>query len=132
MWILVLLALRLIYAYWPDEANARALHDRLPVGRADEIVVTDGVRAVHGLGFYDRRELKYAAWTKERATKRGWSTVESMLQDLETHPTQRDLFLVTPKAVDDLKSQLEERGLVVETTVEGKKIVGLLCGSRRP
>ena len=132
VWILVLLALRLIYAYWPDEANARALHDRLPVGRADEIVVTDGVRAVHGLGFYDRRELKYAAWTKERATKRGWSTVESMLQDLETHPTQRDLFLVTPKAVDDLKSQLEERGLVVETTVEGKKIVGLLCGSRRP
>jgi hypothetical protein len=117
------------YAHWPDEANARALHGKLPVTRADEIVVIDGVRSVHGLAFYDRRELKYAAWSKDKAKQRGWSTVQAKLERLQAHPAERYLFLVKPQSVENLQSMLEGRGLVAEATIKGKKIVALLCGS---
>jgi len=126
-WFVLLLCLRLLYAYWPNEANARALHDQLLVSQADELVVTDGVRSVHGLAFYDGRVLRYAAWSKNGAKEKGWATLEEILEELRDDPALRYLILVKPEAVAELQKRVASHGLRIENTVKGKKIVALLC-----
>jgi 4-amino-4-deoxy-L-arabinose transferase-like glycosyltransferase len=126
-WVVVLLCLRLAYAYWPNEADARALHARLPVAQADEVVVTGGVRSVHGLAFYDQRVLRYAGWSEERAEERGWATLDEILTELRKDPTLRYLILVKPQEVEELKVRTSAHGLRIVNTVKGKKITALLC-----
>ncbi len=126
-WLVFLLCLRLVYAYWPNEADARALHSRLPVAQANELVVTDGVRSVHGLAFYDGRVLRYAAWSRDRAKEKGWDTLDEILGELRDDPALRYLILVKPEAVAELQERAASHGLRIESTVKGKKIVALLC-----
>jgi hypothetical protein len=97
------------------------------VAQADEVVVTGGVRSVHGLAFYDQRVLRYAGWSEERAEERGWATLDEILTELRKDPTLRYLILVKPQEVEELKVRTSAHGLRIVNTVKGKKITALLC-----
>ncbi len=134
-WVLLLLALRLAYARWPGEKDARALAESLPVTEARQIVVADGVRSVHGLAFYTGRDLLYAAWSNEKARREGRPTVSEVLEELRgaSGPTPdgtipMDLVLVKPDGLEDLQRILSRAGLRVHRTIERKKLIALLVG----
>jgi len=127
-WVLLLLTLRVGYARFPNEADARALVARLPVAEAREIVVTDGVRSVHGLAFYARRNLLHAAWSKNRAREEGRLSLKEVFDRLKRDSTASYLFLVKPDGVNDLRAMLAREGLSPQRELQGEKIVALLVG----
>lgn len=120
-WSVLLVAARLIYAWYPGDADARRLYTALPRAADTHIIAVDGCR-YFGLEFYAARDVVHADTAGE-------PTLDEMIATAATSVDTPHVFLVRTQDCRDLETRLRAAGAtVVDTQDAPRRIVVLASG----